>query len=513
MKEKELLLETKGLTKKFPGTLANDHINIKINKGEVHAIVGENGAGKSTFCNILTGALKPDEGELIFNGKVINLKSTADAILSGISMVHQERNLVPIFNGAENILLRNEPIINAIGVLDKKNALKEARKVLLSFEEEINLPLDVPVRYLSQGQQQLVEIIRSCLNQNKLLILDEPTSSLSEDGTKLLFRIIKKITANGTSVIFVSHKLDEVFYISDSISVFRNGRCVKTKKTSELSKDECISLMVNRNIGQLFPEYSDSSSSEIILEGKDICDSKNELKNVNFKVRKGEKIGWYGLVGSGRTELAELIMGIRTKKNGSLKLNGKEIENISTVEMRKNGCFLIPEERRTNSEFPHFTVGQNVGVAFIDKIISSLGLFIPRKEYSFVEKLINSGRFTIKYGDLRDGMDTLSGGNKQKIIISRGIYQEGLKLLIADEPTQGIDVGAKYDIYELTNLLTKQGVSIVFISSELLELIGICDRICIFHKGNIIAELEKDEFDSEKIISYAFGMKTSRNKK
>jgi len=457
--------------------------------------------------------LQPNEGELIFNGKVIHLKSPADAISKGISMVHQERNLVPIFNGAENILLRNEPTINALGILDKKNALKEAQKVLLSFEEEIDLPLDIPVRYLSQGQQQLVEIIRSCRDQNQLLILDEPTSSLSEDGTKLLFRIIKKITKNGTSVIFVSHKLEEVFYISDSISVFRNGKCVATRKTSELSKDECITLMVNRNIGRLFPKYSNSSSSEIILEGKGISDNKSELKNINFKVRKGEKIGWYGLVGSGRTELAELIMGIRIKQNGSLKLNGKEIENISTIEMRKNGCFLIPEERRMNSEFPYFTVGQNIGVAFIDKIISSLGLLIPRKEYSFVEKLIDSGSFPVKYGDLKDDMDTLSGGNKQKIIISRGIYQEGLKLLIADEPTQGIDVGAKYDIYELANSLTKQGVSIVFISSELLELIGICDRICIFHNGSIIAELDKGEFDSEKIVSYAFGIETSHNKK
>lgn len=492
-----VILETKDLTKEFPGVVANKNVDIVIHKGEVRAIMGENGAGKSTLCNMITGVYPPTSGEVFFEGKRIRLSHPHDALALGIRMVYQERNLIDILTGAQSICLGLEDLKYGIFVNEKK--LRQRAEAIRN-EAGASFPLDVPVEELSPAQQQMVEILRAMAHEPKLLILDEPTASLGGEEVDILFKVIRRLKSKGVAVIIITHKLDEVFEISDTISILRNGQHIKTIKNGELSRIEAVRLMLGRDVSSQFPEVVKSSTDKVLLDIKNLKDDTGRIRDVNMHVKEGEVVGIYGLLGSGRSELLEAIFGLNGCI-GKISLEGETINNNKRPEeMIKKGVFLIPEDRRYNSLFREFfNLRENVSIGYMDKV--SKFNFVSRKKESQLFKEISENQYLrVKYTKESQDIEELSGGNQQKLVLGRWIFKENLKVLLLDEPTQGIDVGVKHDIYVLIRNLAKEGKSIVIVSSELPELTGVCDRIYVLKDGNFKAEMSREEFDSEKIL-------------
>ena len=496
--DSSVVLEAAGVTKKFPGVVALDRVDLVVKRGEVHAIVGENGAGKTTLCNIATGIFMPDEGEILIKGEKVNFTHPSHALGRGIRMVYQERNLVPFLTGEENILLGEEPSFGA-GFIDKKQLHKRAKK--LCEDLDVKVPLNVAVSEISAAHRQMIEILRALLYKPVLLILDEPTSSLTEADVELLFNTIKQIKKEGIAIIFVSHSMDEVFAISDVISVFRNGQKIVTKKNGEMDRDECVKHMVNRDLSRMFPPVKPSASGTL-LQIEHAADF-GFLHDINLHVNEGEVVGLYGLVGSGRTEVAELIYGLRSIKTGRIFFDGEEIvPNLEDNIKRK--LFLVPEDRHDKGLFFNINLKMNLDISFIDRFTQLFGIIRHREETSLAKKIADYKNLKVKYTSLNQNIDNLSGGNQQKVVIVRWISHEEVKCLILDEPTQGIDVGAKYEVYTIIRHLAEdRGSGVLFISSELLELIGICDRIYVIKNGTISGEVEREEFDNEKILGLA----------
>lgn len=495
----EIVLEFKKITKRFPGVVALEEVDLDVGKGEVHAIVGENGAGKSTLCNILTGIHRPTQGEIYWKGKPVQVSHPSEALRMGIAMVYQERNLIPYLTGAQNICLGQERI--RWGIIDEAHSLEVANQ--LRERVGAKVPLNVPTSLLGASARQMIEILRALAHDPELLILDEPTSSLDRDDIQALFHVLERIKKEGRAVIFISHKLEEVFSISDRISVFRDGQKISTNKTAEFDTRTCIKHMINREMVEQYPEVK-TNRGEKLLEAKGVSDGIS-LKDITLQIHKGEVVGLYGLVGSGRTEFAEVIFGLRPLSGGQLTLGGAGLGHNDSTQMRiEKGIFLIPEDRRRKAIWEFFNVRENMSIAILGDIINTLGLVKRREEKNRVNSILKSGNLRVVYRDMEQEIDDLSGGNKQKVIIGRWLARQGLKLLIMDEPTQGIDVGAKREIYNLTrDFVEKQGIGVVFISSELPELIGVCDRMYVFREGTVAAELSRQEFDREKILFYA----------
>ena len=490
------LLEIKGLTKTFPGIVALDNVDLEIVEGEVHGVIGENGAGKRTLCNIITGIYQPTKGEIYWQGKSVRFKSPEDSLAAGIRMVFQERNLIPSLTGAQNIYLGNE--VTRRGKIDEKEIIARVRK--LQSDLGIDVKLDIPVSKLSTADRQLIEIMRALSRKPKLLILDEPTSSIAEKDVQVLFEVIKKIKAEGTSVIFISHKMDEIFAITDRISIFRDGQRVHTGKTSELSEDLVIKHMINRELSHRYPQVVPQPKKNL-LEIFNVSDGKL-LHDININVDAGEVVGFYGLVGSGRTELAELLFGLNEKQSGTIKLNGKVLEDLTPWHAIENGILLTPEDRKEHGFFSFFDIKKNATIPYIkEKLSGFLGKVKAKEEIKLAKEIAH--KLDLVYKNLNQSMNELSGGNKQKIVIGKWLVNENMKLLIMDEPTQGIDVGTKYEIYVLIRELAKLGVGVIFISSELPELLGVCDRLYIFKKGTIVTDLPREKFDRELVLRYA----------
>ncbi len=498
MSENEIVLKTEKITKNFPGVLALDKVDFELKRGEIHAICGENGAGKSTFCNIITGIFNQDEGNVFYNGKKVKFSHPSEALKAGIRMVYQERNLIPYLTGAQNILLKEEPLKKGI-FIDEKEILKRAEE--LEKKYKMNVPFKYPVSQLSSAKKQAIEILRALLYKPKVLILDEPTSSLTETESETLFNVINQIKKDGVSVILITHKMDEVFETADRISIFRNGKKVHTSKKDEITEEECIRLMVNRNITSLYPPVN-YSGKEIIMDVDSISDY-TLVKDNSFYLRSGEVLGFYGLIGSGRTELIELIYGLRLMKSGTIKINDENAKPDPQAMMDKN-VYLVPDDRREKGLILRYDLKQNLTISFIKNFTKMFGLVNSGKEKRLAEKIVGNDTLKIKYVNLNQGIDLLSGGNQQKVVISRWISKEKINVLILDEPTNGIDVGTKYEIYKMIReLAEKKNIGVIFISSELPELTGICDRIYVFKEGTINGELERKEFNDEKILSLA----------
>jgi ABC-type sugar transport system ATPase subunit len=492
------VLEVSGLTKHFPGVTALDKVDLAVHRGEVHAIVGENGAGKSTFCNIVTGIMTPDEGEIHISGESQQFTHPAQALQAGIRMVYQERNLINFLTGAQNICLGEEPVKRG-GILNERMLFQNAEN--LRKRIGIDIPLEIRVSEMSAAQRQMIEILRALLYKPVLLILDEPTSSLTESDVEILFKTLRQIKEEGISIIFISHKMEEVFSISDVISIFRNGKKVITKKNGEMDREECIRYMVNRDIESLFPDVH-PSGTEKVLELETVSDG-IFLHDINLYLKKGEVVGLYGLVGSGRTELAELIYGLRPIKEGKVYLNKEEIIP-STKKMLDKKVFLIPEDRREKGLFFNLNLRINLTISFFDMLVSYLGIIKKKETIDLAKKIADSDQLKLKYSNINQNIDELSGGNKQKIVIGRWISHEEVNVLIMDEPTQGIDVGAKYEVYTIIrHHAEERKAAVLFISSELPELIGVCDRIYVFKDGTIAGELSREEFDGERILHLA----------
>lgn len=499
IKENNLLLKVENVTKYYPGVIALDNVSFEVEKGEIHAVVGENGAGKSTLCNVITGIRNPDKGKLYWKNKEIHFALPKDALDAGIRMVYQERNLIPFLTGAQNICLGNE---FKKGILtDEKSIYKKA----LEIKERLgtNVALNEKVSFLSPSARQMIEILRAFIQKPELLILDEPTSSLTEGDIEVLFQVIKNIKNEGISVVFISHKLREVFQLSDRVTIFRNGKNVHSAKTTELDRNTCIKYMINRDLKRVYPEVINHSKKEKMLEVKNL-QSLPEIKDISIHINKGEVLGLYGLVGSGRTEMAEIIYGLRKKTKGEIIYNKQVLSNdFSANKAIQGGLLLIPEDRKEHAIFNNFDIKKNISIPVLKSKFSRIfGLVKLKNEKEYAESIAKSPSLNLKYRNLNQSLDDLSGGNKQKVIIGRWLKIDNTKLVIMDEPTQGIDVGTKYEIYILARGLAEKGVSVIFISSELPELLGVCDRMYVFRFGIITRELNRNEFSEEEVLKY-----------
>jgi ABC-type sugar transport system ATPase subunit len=490
----EKLIEAKGIHKYFPGVHALDNVSFDLYKGEILGLVGENGAGKSTLNKVISGVETFDEGEFWFDGKQVQFKNAAEAIAAGISVIHQEISLCESVSVAENIFIRRLPLKHKI-VVDKKKLCAITKKMF----DEIGIDIDpnIKVEHLSTAQKQLVEIVRAISHNSKLIIMDEPTSALSPNEIKLLYNVIRDLKAKGVSIIYISHKLEEIFEITDRVIVLRDGKHVATKKTEDLTREEIISLMVGRKISEMYNRTAVNFGDKV-LEVKNLVSPK--INDVSFYVRAGEIVGFSGLMGAGRTELAKAIFGFDFRCSGSVILNGKTIKPNSTEWAKVEGIGFISEDRKLEGIFPYLNVRNNLSIASISQL-SKIGIINKKKEKDAVSWGIKN--LHVKTTGEEQLIATLSGGNQQKVLLARWLINKNLKLLIVDEPTRGIDVGAKAEIYAILDRLAKEGLAIMMISSEMQEIINVCDRVYVMKDGKITCELQKGDLTQTKLLEYA----------
>ena len=498
-----LALETRNLTKAFPGVVAVNDVDFEVCPGEVHALLGENGAGKSTFCKVLSGVHRATSGEVLLEGKPATFRSPHDALLAGLSMVYQERNLIPFLTGAQNICLGKEET-RCRSLIHEARTRTTAREIRDRVGAQVRL--DVEVEALRPSEQQVIEILRALFHQPRLLLLDEPTASLTHQDTEMLYEVIHNVISEGVGVIFISHKLEEVFKIADRITIFRDGTRVITDAASNLDRDGCIRYMTNRDITELYPDVHAKPTDKRLLDVENVSDGR-KVNDVTFSLAPGEVVGFYGLVGSGRTELAELLFGLTPKTAGSMRLYGEEIDIRSPVQAINHGIFLVPEDRARHGLFSSFNLKKNLTIPVISRFLGKLGLIDHRAEATAARRIADDEELRLVYTDIQQEIDSLSGGNKQKILIARWLAKrEDAKVMILDEPTQGIDIGVKHEIYELLRRLAeKHQLGVIFISSELAEVIGISDRVCVFKDGTIAKEFRREDIENqEQILKWAF---------
>ena len=495
------ILEVKGLTKTFGGVNVNNNISLELHSHQVLAILGENGAGKSTFCKMLTGVYHPNGGQILMNGKEVHFATPADSMAAGISMVYQERNIIGMYTGAENICLGEEP---------KKGAFvspRQSAKLAYDVRERLhlNVPLDVPAEKLGAGEQQLIEILRAFRTNPKVMILDEPTASLSKDEIQPFLEFIKRTRDEmDIAIIFISHKFEEVFDIADQIVVFTDGNCVINRPVTEITEQECVAAMLRTDrVAQLkFSQRDVMTGKTPLLSVKEgVYDGKKH--NIDFDVYRGEVVGFYGIVGSGRTECLEHIYGLRDAKERSFVFDGETITKCKPLDMIRRGM-IMTAEKRADGLFRGMSILDNVCNLFLDELISNkLLATIDRKKSSELTLDVLTEN-EVKYSSIYTPVARLSGGNQQKVAIGRSIALDNIKLLILDEPTTGIDVGAKQGIYERIRLLAEErDLGVVVISSELDELLSICDRIYVMAGGNIVDNFVRESFNKLSILETA----------
>ncbi|MCG0276300.1 MAG: sugar ABC transporter ATP-binding protein [Thermosediminibacteraceae bacterium] len=495
--ESEYILEMEGISKEFPGVKALNCVDFRVKKGTVHALIGENGAGKSTLMKILNGIYTPDSGIIKFKGKEIKLRSPYDAIKNGISMIHQELSPIPNMTVAENIFLGREPLIGRVPIVNDKEMINKTRELMRSLE--INIDPCALMRDLSIANMQMVEIAKAISYNSELIIMDEPTSAISEKEVSHLFKIIKNLKEKGVSIIYISHRLDEIFKIADEVTVLRDGEYIGTESIEKITREKLIEMMVGREIKQMFPK-EEAPIGEVILEVRNLT-KRGVFYDINFKVRRGEILGIAGLMGAGRTEVVESIFGLSSYDAGEIYIKGKKVKIKSPIDAIKNKIALITEDRKSGLFLP-LSVRDNIIMASIDSYIK--GPFIDGvKVDEFCNKQIE--QLKIKTPGLMQIVKYLSGGNQQKVLIARWLltYPE---ILILDEPTRGIDVGAKAEIHRLITKMAKEGKAIIMISSELPEILGMSDRILVMHEGRITGELYRKDANQENIMRYAMGI-------
>lgn len=497
----EYLLELKGISKSFPGVKALDNVQLALRPGTVHALMGENGAGKSTLMKCLFGIYKMDAGEIYMNGQKIQVDNPDEAMKLGIAMVHQELQPVPARSVAENLYLGRFPVkkIGPIQMIDHKKMYEDTAYWL----HEVKMDFDPKAMLgdLSIGQMQSVEIAKAVSHQAKVVIFDEPTSSLSDNEVEALFRIMNDLRDKGVAMVYISHKMDEIKRIADDITIMRDGTYVGTWPAAELTTDQIIAKMVGRELTNVYPERK-NEPGEVILEVNDLCSiHENSFQHVSFNLRKGEILGFGGLVGAQRTELLEGVFGIRGIASGEIKINGKPVKIKKPSDAMKAGIGLITEDRRGNGIFGCLSIKDNVGVSVYNKYLKA-GFVLDHKSINgVVDDSIKKLR--IKTPSMKEHIANLSGGNQQKVIVARWLANDP-DILIMDEPTRGIDVGAKHEIYEIMNDLAAQGKAIIMISSEMAELLGMSDRVYVMCDGKLRGEItEKEEMTQAKVMSYA----------
>ena len=494
MAESKYILEMIDINKSFPGVKALDNANLKVKEGSVHALMGETGAGKSTLMKCLFGIYIEDSGEIYVDGEKVKFSNPKQAMDNGVAMVHQELNQVLQRDVMDNIWLGRYP--GGKGIVDSKKMFEETEKVFKELEIDVNPK--TKMAKLSVSQRQMVEIAKAVSYNAKILVLDEPTSSLTQEEVTHLFKIINKLRDRGCGIIYISHKMEEILEISDDVTIMRDGKWIATEEAKDLTTDKIIKLMVGRDLTNRFPPKT-NKPSDVILEVKNLTGKyEPAVKDISFELKKGEILGIAGLVGSRRTELLETIFGIRHHSSGELILHGKKVENKDSRVAINNGFALLTEERRATGIFGRLDIKFNTIIASIDNY--SKGMLNEKKMVEDTKWVIDSMK--VKTPSQKTPIKSLSGGNQQKVIIGRWLLTNP-EVLLLDEPTRGIDVGAKYEIYQLIIDLANKGKGVIVVSSEMPELLGICDRILVMSNGRIAGEGTPDELSQEAIMESA----------
>ncbi len=492
-----MILETKNLSKIFGRMYALKNINFSIKKGEIHGLVGENGAGKSTLIKILTGVYHLDEGEVYFDKQKVEIKNPAEARNLGINVIHQDRNLIPVFNGVENIYLGLKSERKNLFFVDFKKMKENIEKKMKDYQ--IDVPIDVLAKNLSSPQQTLIEIIRAMMTECKLLILDEPTASLTDKETKVLFDIIRRLNEKGTSILYISHRMEEIFQLTERITVFKNGEMVGTVKTSNTDKDKLISMMTDFWTSSK-ERVATKDFGKISYEIKNVSTLDNVVKEASFKVREKEILGIFGLGGSGRTELLEAIYGYKKIKSGEVFFEGEKLDKPTASKSIKKGIVLINEDRRGKSLIMSKSVKDNIVLSTLDNYVKK-GFYRSKLEKKDATDKVDE--LKIKVSDIDQPMRELSGGNQQKVVFGKSLMSNP-KVFLCDEPTQAVDVKTREEIHKLLRSFADSGSAVIFVTSDIKEMLNVADNILIMSQGRTWEQMENENITSEQILKYCY---------
>lgn len=494
----QTVLEMIGIKKSFSGIYALSGIDFSLEQGEVHALLGENGAGKSTLIKVLGGIYQPDEGTIKIQGKEVKINGVPAARENGIGIIHQEIVLVPYLTVAQNLFLGRE-IKTKLGTINMAETNRRAKEMIASLG--VNIREDAMVEDLTIAQQQMVEIVKAVSFNANIIVMDEPTSSLSNEEVEQLFEIIGNLKEKKVSIIYISHRMEELFRISDRVTVIRDGHYVGTKKTSETNPNELVAMMVGRDLESFYArDYCDVEKAEVALSVKNLSNDKN-FQDVSFEVHRGEILGFAGLVGAGRSEIMETIFGARPATSGQVFLNGKEVHFKNPMQAIKSGIALVPEDRKKQGLVLGNSVAFNMTLASLHFYMNGIAISEKKRE-AVIDEYTRKLRLKAASPEIEAG--SLSGGNQQKVVLGKWLATKP-DVLILDEPTRGVDVNAKYEIYTTINELAKQGIAIIMVSSELPEIINMCDNVCVVRVGRLVGKLTKDELTQEEIMKYAAG--------
>ncbi|MCR4591480.1 MAG: sugar ABC transporter ATP-binding protein [Lachnospiraceae bacterium] len=494
----DLILELKGITKIFPGVKALDDVHFQLRRGEVHALMGENGAGKSTFIKVITGVHRPNSGRMLLEGKEVTFKSTDESSKMGIAAIYQHVTAFPDLSVTENIFMGQE-IKNGLGIYKWPEMTKRAKELIEPLSPDIDV--NKAMSTLSVAQQQLVEIAKALSRNARILIMDEPTASLSKKECEQLYQITERLRDEGVSIIFITHKFEDMYRLASRVTVFRDAQYIGNWDVDKISNNDLINAMVGRELTAMYPEKT-AKIGDVVMEVKDIS-KEGYFKNISFDVRKGEILALTGLVGAGRTEVCQSIYGIMPPDSGRIVFEGKDVSIKSPIDALKLGIGLLPEDRQTQGLINELPIYQNVTSADMNKFIKG-GVVDTKEEQKKAIELCQ--KIQLKASDISAPPSSLSGGNQQKVVFAK-LLNCDLKVLILDEPTKGIDVGAKYSIYEIMNELAANGYAIIMVSSEMPEVLGMADRIVVLRNGRVAGEFDPKEATQEQILNASLQVK------
>lgn len=491
------LLQMQHISKHFPGVLAVDDVSLEVGAGEVLALVGENGAGKSTLMKVLSGAYAYDSGNIVLEGETLDIKSPMDAIKKGITIIYQELNTCETLSIAENIFVGNLPEKRGIiKRVDRKEMFRRSAELLKQLN--ISYPPETPVAKLSIAEKQIVEIAKALSRNTKILVMDEPTAALSEKEVRSLFDIVKRVQSLGTGVIFISHRLDEIFEVADRVQIMRDGKSVYVGNTADIDKPSIIRHMVGRDVteGRL---KSGKDFNKVTLEVEGLCT--RAVKDISFKVHAGEVLGLFGLMGCGRTNIVKAIFGAEKMTAGTVKLDGKMLRIRECEDAKKAGIAYIPNDRKLEGLMLNRSIEQNICLSVLEKVKGVIGIS-KKKETAIAKEWVE--RINIKTTDVHKDVNSLSGGNQQKVVMAKWLVTEP-KVMILNEPTRGVDVGAKREIYKIILELCERGMAVIMISSDLPEMVSMADRVVVIHEGRLAGEIKGDKITQHNLMTKAVG--------
>lgn len=509
--DSDVLLEARGVSKSFPGVKALDSVNLTVRRGRLNALLGENGAGKSTLMNILAGVFPPDSGELVLHGRSVQFKNPRQAQAAGISIIHQELNLIPELSVAENIFLCREPLA-PLGLVDFHRMRQDASTLLTQLELDVDPR--TPVSKLRVGAQQVIEIAKAISFRSQVIIMDEPTSAITEQEVEVLFRLIRQLKQQGVGIIYITHKLDELPQIADDVTVFRDGRFIASEPFAGLSRDRMVQLMVGRDVADLYPMTTAPLLDEVLrVEKISLAHPERPgdfvVRDVSLAVRKGEVVGLFGLMGAGRTELLQTIFGLHPHaSSGAVVVEGKVCSLRSPADAIAAGIAFAPEDRKLDGLVLSMNIAENVSLPCLDEACVG-GLLQPRRERELAGRFVE--RMAVKTTSLRQLVRHLSGGNQQKVVLAKWLATRP-KVLLLDEPTRGIDINAKREIYGIIDELARSGLGVVMVSSELPEILAIADRILVLAEGRLTVEFTRAEASEEMILKAALPIERPQSK-